>query len=128
MKKSLITKSLIALALVFSLATLIPVSVYAISDATIMGTSIQEGILTAEPDHDVGTLESVVRNIINTLLFVIGIVSVIMIIVGGIRYSTSNGDSGKIAAAKNTIMYSVIGLVVAILAFAIVNFVVDSLI
>lgn len=65
-----------------------------------------------------------VRNVISTLLFVVGIVSIIMIIVGGIRYTTSNGDSSKITAAKNTVLYSVVGLVVALLAYAIVNFVV----
>lgn len=67
---------------------------------------------------------SMVEIIINTMLFVLGMVAVIMIVVGGIRYVTSNGDAGRIKAAKETIMYSVAGLVVAILSFAIVNFVV----
>jgi hypothetical protein len=49
-----------------------------------------------------------------------------MIIVGGIRYTTSNGDSGRIKAAKDTITYAVVGLVVAILAYAIVNFVIKN--
>lgn len=67
-----------------------------------------------------------VKNIINTLLYVLGIIAVIMIIIGGIRYVVSAGDSSAITAAKNTILYAVIGLVVAILAFAIVNFVVTA--
>ena len=66
----------------------------------------------------------VVKNIINILLWAIGIVSVIMLIIGGFRYVTSNGDSSQVTAAKNTIMYSVIGLIIAIFAYAIVNFVV----
>ena len=70
------------------------------------------------------TIEPLVSTIVNVLLFAIGIASVIMIIVGGLRYVTSNGDSARITAAKNTILYSVIGLVVALLAFVIVNFVV----
>ena len=70
------------------------------------------------------TIEPLVSTIVNVLLFAIGIASVIMIIVGGLRYATSNGDSARITAAKNTILYSVIGLVVALLAFVIVNFVV----
>jgi multisubunit Na+/H+ antiporter MnhB subunit len=49
-----------------------------------------------------------------------------MIIIGGIRYTTSNGESSQIKSAKDTIMYAVIGLVVAILAYSIVNFVVDQ--
>ncbi len=67
---------------------------------------------------------SLIRNIINTLLYLIGSVSVIMIIVGGIRYTTSNGEPGQIKAAKDTIMYAVIGLAVAIFAYAIVQFVI----
>ncbi len=65
-----------------------------------------------------------IQDVISTLIFVVGIIAVIMIIVGGIKYVTSNGDSSKVTSAKNTVLYSVIGLVVAILAFAIVNFVV----
>ena len=68
--------------------------------------------------------DGLANKIVDLLLFAIGIVSVIMIIVGGLRYTTSNGDSSRITAAKNTILYSVIGLVVALLAFVIVNFVV----
>lgn len=70
-------------------------------------------------------VDSTVTNVINILLYVIGVISVIMIVVGGIKYSLSNGDSSAITSAKNTIMYAVIGLVVAIMAFAIVNFVIN---
>ncbi len=63
------------------------------------------------------------QDITNTLLFILGIVSVIMIIVGALRYVTSAGDASRIKAAKDTIMYSVVGLVVALLAYGIVAFV-----
>lgn len=72
------------------------------------------------------TLGDRITQIINILLFLIGAVAVIMIIIGGIRYVLSNGDSSQITGAKNTIMYAVIGLVVALLAYAIVNFVVGQ--
>lgn len=62
--------------------------------------------------------------IINTLLFIIGALAVIMIIVGGISYATSNGDPAKVTKAKNTITYAVVGLIVAFLAYAIINWVV----
>jgi hypothetical protein len=65
-----------------------------------------------------------IATIVNVLLFVVGAIAVIMIIVGGIMYATSAGDSGQVTKAKNTILYAVVGLVVAFLAFAIVNFVV----
>ena len=68
----------------------------------------------------------VIKTVINVLLFIIGSLSVIMIIFGGIKYVISNGDSSQITSAKNTIMYAVIGLIVALLAYAIVNFVVTQ--
>jgi hypothetical protein len=72
------------------------------------------------------TLESNLETIVNILLFVLGAIAVIMIVIGGIRYATSNGDSSSITSAKNTILYSVIGLIVAIMAYAIVNFVITA--
>ena len=66
---------------------------------------------------------STVKNVINLLIFVIGIIAVIMIVVGGLRYVLSGGDSAGINTAKNTILYAIVGLVVAILAYSIVNFV-----
>ena len=69
------------------------------------------------------TFMTTLAKIINVILAVLGIVAVIMIIMGGVTYVTSNGDAAKLTKAKNTIIYSVIGLVVALLAFAIVNFV-----
>jgi hypothetical protein len=65
----------------------------------------------------------VVTLIINVMLFVIGILCVIMIIFGGIRYTTSTGDKTRVDNAKNTIIYAVVGLVVAIIAYALVNWV-----
>ncbi len=66
---------------------------------------------------------SLIGTIINVLLFLVGTLSVIMIIVSGIFYVTSSGDSSKVARAKNTLLYSVVGLVVAFIAFAVVNWV-----
>lgn len=75
-----------------------------------------------------GDLKTIFTTIVNILLFIIGAVAVIMIIVGAFRFVTSAGNSSSVTAAKNTILYAVVGLVVAILAFAIVNFVVGSLV
>ena len=73
---------------------------------------------------DVGGL---IKSIVNALLFVLGAISVVMIVMGGIKYTTSNGDSNQVTSAKNTIMYAVIGLIVAIMAYSIVNFVIQRL-
>lgn len=81
------------------------------------------------PDDQGGNLTGeggIITNVINVLLFFAGIAAVIMIILGGFRYITANGDAARIGAAKNTILYSVVGLVVVIASFAIVNFVLDA--
>lgn len=65
----------------------------------------------------------VVGIIVNTLMFLTGIASVAMIIWGGFRYVTSAGNAASVATAKNTIIYAVIGLVVAIVSYAIVHWV-----
>ena len=112
-----------ALALV---AVFVPVS----GSASAQG-SAQEGINAAKPDGVPTNLadgsDSIFVTIVNVLLFVIGAISVVMLIIGGIRYTISAGDSGNVTAAKNTIMYAIIGLVIAFLAFAIVNWVLGEL-
>lgn len=66
------------------------------------------------------------KTITNVLLFVIGAISVIMLVIGGIRYTVSGGDSTQVQGAKNTILYAIVGIIVAILAYAVVNFVISS--
>ena len=59
----------------------------------------------------------------DVLLFIMGAIAVVMVVIGGIRYPVSGGDQGAMTSAKNTILYAVVGLVVSMLAYAIVNFV-----
>lgn len=70
--------------------------------------------------------DSMLKIVINTIIYIIGIIAVIMIIIGGLRYVLSGGDSSSTKGAKDTILYSVVGLVVAIFAYAIVNFVISA--
>lgn len=70
------------------------------------------------------TVDSTLKNIIDFLLMVAGLLAVVMIIVSGIKIMTSAGDSNKFAAGKKTLLYAVIGLAVSVSAFAIVNLVV----
>jgi hypothetical protein len=63
----------------------------------------------------------------NTLIFLVGALAVLFLIIGGLRYVVSNGDPKSVEGAKNTITYAIIGIVVAILAFAAVQFVIQSL-
>lgn len=71
-----------------------------------------------------GKLTAFVKVIVDTLFYILGAVAVIVIILSGISYVTSTGDPGAITKAKSTLTYAVIGLVVAMLAYAIVNFVI----
>jgi len=91
--------------------------------------SLSNGVNCAKSDdqsQDLFGSNGVFKTITNVLLFVIGAISVIMLIIGGIRYTVSGGDSGAVTSAKNTILYAIVGIVVAILAFAVVNFVIGS--
>ena len=90
----------------------------------------QAGINCARGEGTPGQLfdgpGSIFTTIVNVLLFLIGAISVIMLIYGGIRYTTSGGNSASVTAAKNTIMYAIIGLIIAFLAFAVVNWVLGA--
>lgn len=77
--------------------------------------------------NSAGAFSNLLENVINLLLFIIGAIAVIMIIIGGIRYTTSAGDANQAKSARDTVLYSVVGLVIAIMAYAIVNFVLKSL-
>jgi cytochrome bd-type quinol oxidase subunit 2 len=68
-------------------------------------------------------IEPLALNLINLAIYAVGIIAVVMIVFAGVQYATSQGDGAKTKKAKDTIMYAVIGLIVAILAFSIVNFV-----
>lgn len=91
---------------------------------------VQDGVNAIggnEPGNGAAAFTNTIEDVINILLFIIGAAAVIMIIIGGIRYVTSGGDQSAVTGAKNTILYSIVGLVIAIMAYAIVNFVVSKL-
>ena len=88
----------------------------------------QVSALASDPDPcNANDINGIIQMIINAIIFVIGIVAVVMIIIGGINYATSQGDPSKVKKGKDTILYGIIGLVVALLAYAIVNFVLGAL-
>lgn len=75
----------------------------------------------------IGRINNIVHTIVNLLSVIVGIVAVIMIIVGGFRYVTSGGNDSSVTAAKNTILYAIIGLVVVALAQILVRFTLSKL-
>ncbi|MFI5212825.1 MAG: pilin [Candidatus Saccharimonadales bacterium] len=80
-------------------------------------------VCKAKNEDTAATATTKAKTLINTMLYILGMVAVVMIVFGGIRYAKSTGDASKVKQAKDTIVYSVAGLAVALLAFSIVNFV-----
>lgn len=93
------------------------------------GGTIKSGKCVDEDGSTIDTtsISLTIRNIIGILLYVAGIISVIVIVVSGFRYVTSNGDAAAASRAKNGIVYALIGLVIAVMAYAIVNFILSNL-
>lgn len=125
MKK--IKQFIIALALIAGLgATVLPApAVGAVNVFDQCGSNADAAVCKAQNEDNA---TSMIKIVINILLYIIGIIAVIMIVVGGIRYTVSNGNASSTKEAKDTILYAVIGLIVAMMAYAIVNFVVGAFI
>ena len=105
-------------------------AVMTLSAGRAMALTVQEGAEAARAEGMPAELigpNGVFTQITNTVLYIVGIISVIMLIYGGLRYVISGGDSKKVTDAKNTILYAIIGLIISILAFAIVNFVINAI-
>ena len=92
--------------------------------------SAQEGVQAARgagvPDSLFGDV-GIITTVTNTLLFIAGALAVIMLIWGGLRYTISAGNSSAVTAAKNTVLYAIVGLIIAFLAFAVVNWVLGAI-
>ena len=125
MKKSIISIAIMTCA-VFGASVL--------STASLSGSvsaQVSEGINTATTSEMKGKSidgdNGLIKTVVNVLLWAVGILSVIMIIFSGLRYITSAGDASKTKSAQSTLTYSVVGLIVAIMAYAIVNMVTNRL-
>jgi uncharacterized membrane protein len=81
---------------------------------------------TISADEGKNKVQSIVNNVVNIFSWIVGIVSVIMIIFGGFKYITSGGDSNGVTSAKNTILFAIVGLVIVALAQVIVKFVIGT--
>ena len=91
---------------------------------------IQAGALAARGDSQpinlFGTV-GVFTVISNSMLFVVGALSVLMLIIGGLRYVISGGNTAAVASAKSTVLYAIVGLIVSLLAYATIHFVLTAL-
>lgn len=129
--KNIIKKSLQAMLIVPVLALGVSLVAPAMqsTDVAAFDQSITDGASAAQGKDQSSELfgdGGIFMTITNVLLFIIGAISVIMLIIGGIRYVVSAGDSTAVTGAKNTILYAIVGIVVALLAYAVVNFVLKS--
>ena len=99
----------------------------------ILAETVKPGTSTGQSGVDTvgdntNNLVSNITNILNGIVAVLGLVCVVVVIIGGVGYMTSSGDAGKKKKAKDTILYGLIGLIVCVLAFALVNFVIINII
>lgn len=114
-------KLLISLALIITTVWFAPIaSAVTVVNCEAAGISNDQCAVADQHDLDYDTGAKRIWSIIQIVLAVLGGIAVIMIVIGGIRYALSQGESAALTAAKNTILYSVIGLVVAICASGIV--------
>ena len=125
MKKSIISIAIMTCAM-FGASVL--------STASLSGSvsaQVSKGIDTATTSEMKGKSidgdKGLIKTVVNVLLWAVGVLSVIMIIFSGFRYITSAGDTSKTKSAQSTLIYSVVGLIVAIMAWAIVNMVINRL-
>jgi len=123
---------LIIAASVFALATpaLVPAVASAqsndINNGLCAGTNLdtnQTNGCTVDQGAANQKINNILKTVINLFSLVVGVVSVIMIIIGGLKYITSGGEASNISGAKNTIIYAIVGLVIVALAQFIVHFV-----
>lgn len=120
---------LIGLALLLGLGggMLVPVAAHADTAKSEVCRTLQAGADCTDNKSGSVSVGSIITTTINVLSLIIGVIAVIMIIVGGIRYVVSAGDSNAVSGAKNTIIYALVGLAVAALAQALVQFVLKKI-
>ena len=117
--KAKVLAVVMCLAMVFTAISPVSLPVYAdAKDEVKKGADMTNSGGSAKQD-----LPDVITTIINVMLFIAGALAVIMIIYGGIRYITAHGDEKQVKVAKDTIVYSVVGLIIAIIAYALVTFI-----
>jgi hypothetical protein len=127
--KQLIKKCMVGLSIVVLGISLLAAPVYAAAakDGVCEGIGLASGGNGCADPASSPSVESIIKIVINLLTLVVGIAAVIMIIIGGLKYILSSGDSANISSAKNTILYAIIGLVIVALAQVIVRFVVNKI-
>ncbi len=105
------------------LATSISMLIFANPVSAQFADDAKDGISDLDQGTSSTDIPTLLQTIVNTLLFLVGATSAIMLVVAGLRFVFSAGDQQQAASARNTILYSIIGIIVAVLAWGIVNYV-----
>ncbi len=122
MKQNLIKQLIIGVFTAVALSGLWVLPLSAVEFSARSGADAARG--TDQPSQLFGD-GGIFQQITNIMLFMIGVLSVIMLIIGGLRYVVSGGNKDAVTSAKNTILYAIVGLVVSLLAYAAVNFIIN---
>ena len=112
----------------------VPVAALAASDVSgslcagtqLNASGVNDKTCNVGTDNATSDVQNIVTKVVNIFSWVVGVVSVIMIIVGGFRYIISGGEQKNVTAAKNTILYAIVGLIIVALAQIIVHFVIGN--
>ena len=111
-------------------AVVATVTTMGVTSSSVMAQDAIDGLNQSVREENQTTIfedGGIFERVTNVLLFLVGAISVIMLIIGGIRYILSAGDQAAVTGAKNTILYAIVGIVVAVVAWGIVNFVLTRL-
>ena len=125
------------IAVALSMLSLAAAPVLALPAVATAAVNIEQGVCSGTnfdisgngsncPTTSSTSFQGLLDNIVNIFSAIVGVIAVIMIIVGGLRYITSGGDSSRVGGAKTTIIYALVGLVVVVLAQLIVHFVINQ--
>lgn len=122
-------KIILVVACIFSFGAVAPAFLVASAHASTAREEICNSVNFGTETNcvtDDSSLRGIIHAVVNLFSVIVAIVAVIMIIYAGFRYVTSEGDNSQIAAAKNTLLYAIVGLVVVAVAQLVVRFVVDN--
>lgn len=122
MKKIGIIAAIVAL-----VASFVAVPVYAADDPCDYYNGPDKELICPSNEKTQQDATNTIKNILNTVYLYVGIISTIVIIIGGVFYITAQGDAAKLMKAKTTIIGAAIGLVITLMAFAITTFVTGAI-
>lgn len=124
MRRPLLVLAIITSLMVLSILPLRQASAFTILDGACDGATSESEVCTSSGGNPVSGTNGVILRVVDIVSFIIGVAAVIMVILGGLKYITANGDANSLSSAKNTILYAIIGVVVAAFANIIIRFII----